>query len=113
MLFATMVFIGVCVVDKQIRNVISDETRMVGMVGRHVRYMDEIFQIADVVFGEDLIVLQAIEDEDVQSDNFGRPHRLVPRTTKLRFRDTEGEPSHIWDEIVFSGRSGLEPKNLN
>lgn len=80
---------------------IDDEQAMRRLIGRRVRYLDEDYEVTDLVLDEDLIILSADEGTDVQEDSYGRAHRLVPRQQSLRFRDAEGKPTHIWEDVSF------------
>ncbi|MDQ7011666.1 MAG: hypothetical protein Q9M29_07590 [Mariprofundaceae bacterium] len=80
---------------------IDDEQAMRGLIGRRVRYLGEAYEVTDLVLDEDLIILSAETGEDVQEDSYGRAHRLVPRQQSLRFRDAEGHPTHIWEDVSF------------
>ena len=59
------------------------------------------FEVTDVLPEEGLIILSAIEGSDVQEDSYGRPTRLVPKRQNLHFRDAEGHPTSIWEELAF------------
>ena len=87
--------------SKVISKLVSDDNAMRGLIGLQVSYLRERYEVWDVLPEDDTIVLAANDSTDMQDDSYGRPHRLVPKTQSLRFRDSEGKPTNIWDEIVF------------
>jgi len=93
--------------DAALQALIDDEQAMRKLIGRRVRYMDEDYEVTDLVLDEDLIILSADEGTDVQEDSYGRAHRLVPRQQSLRFRDAEGKPTHIWEDVSFLDGQGI------
>lgn len=87
--------------DLVLQVLIEDREALLGLIGRRVRYLDCAYEITDLLDDEDLLVLSADEAADVQEDCYGRAHRMVPRQQNLRFRDAEGRPTHIWEELAF------------
>lgn len=86
---------------------VGDAKALRALIGRRVRYLDQAYEITDVVLDEDLIILSADEGSEVQEDSYGRAHRLVPRQQGLRFRDAEGHATHLWQDMEFlDGPSG-------
>ncbi|ATX82740.1 hypothetical protein Ga0123462_1903 [Mariprofundus ferrinatatus] len=80
---------------------IDDHKEMVGLIGRPVRYLDEQYEVTDLLHEEGLLIISADIACDVQEDSFGRARRLVPRRQNLKFRDAEGRPSAVWDDLAF------------
>ena len=80
---------------------IGDAKALRALIGRRVRYLDQAYEITDVVLDEDLIILSADEGSEVQEDSYGRAHRLVPKQQGLRFRDAEGHATHLWQDMEF------------
>jgi hypothetical protein len=87
--------------DSALQGLIEDECAMRGLIGRRVNYLHEPYEITDFVPDEDLIILSADQEESVQEDSYGRASRMVPKQQSLRFRDAEGNPTHIWEELAF------------
>lgn len=78
------------------------------LIGCRVRYLGRTYEITDIVLDEDLMILSADEDSEVQEDSYGRAHRLVPKQQGLRFRDAEGHPTNLWQDLEFlDGSPGL------
>jgi len=71
------------------------------LVGRRVRYLGREYEISDLLFEDGLMILSSHESSEMQEDVYGRAHRLVPRQQRLRIRDAEGRPSHVWADLVF------------
>ena len=84
-----------------LQTMIDDHAEMFGLIGRPVRYLDESYEVTDLLHDEGLLILSADVACDVQDDSFGRPRRLVPRRQNLKFRDAEGRPTSIWDDLSF------------
>ena len=84
-----------------LQSMIDDHKEMVGLIGRPVRYLDEDYEVTDLLHDEGLLIISADVACDVQEDSFGRARRLVPRRQNLKFRDAEGRPSAIWDDLAF------------
>jgi len=78
---------------------IHDISQMLGLIGRQVRYLDETYEIADLLPEEGVLVLIAETVDALQEDSYGRPHRLVPRQLSLRYRDATGVPTGIHLEL--------------
>ena len=85
----------------QLQALFSTPEALNALVGRKVRYLGDDFFICDLLPEEDMIVLASHCDKAVQDDSYGRAHRMVPKQHRLRFRDTDGNPTAIWDEIIF------------
>jgi hypothetical protein len=83
------------------QQLIQDAHALRSLIGRQVRYLDRLYEITDIVLDEDLMILSADEDSEVQEDSYGRAHRLVPRQQSLRFRDAEGHPTNLWQDLEF------------
>jgi hypothetical protein len=89
------------------QRLIQDAHALRSLIGRQVRYLGQLYEITDIVLDEDLMILSADEDSEVQEDSYGRAHRLVPRQQSLRFRDAEGHPTNLWQDLEFiDGASG-------
>jgi len=88
-------------VEAALQRLIEDHDALARLIGRRVRYLDEEYEVADLLPEEGLLILSADDGSDVQEDSYGRPHRLVPKRRHLKFRDAEGCPSSIWDELAF------------
>jgi len=84
-----------------LQNLIEDHDALARLIGQRVRYLGEEYEVTDLLPEEGLMILSADEGSDVQEDSYGRPHRLVPRRQNLKFRDAEGCPSSIWEELAF------------
>ncbi|MCF7822217.1 MAG: hypothetical protein K9M17_07250 [Mariprofundaceae bacterium] len=87
--------------DSPLQDLIEDESAMRLLIGRRVNYIEQAYVITDYVPDEDLIILSADGEEDHQEDSYGRTTRLVPKQQELRFRDAEGHPTNIWEELSF------------
>lgn len=87
--------------DSALQGLIEDACAMRKLIGRRVRYLDLAYEITDLVPDEDLLILSADEEEELQEDSYGRASRTVPKQQSLRFRDAEGHPTHIWQELSF------------
>ncbi len=84
-----------------LQQLIEDHDALAGLIGKRVRYLDEEYEVTDLLPEEGLMILSADSGSDVQEDSYGRPHRLVPKRQNLKFRDAEGSPSSIWEELAF------------
>jgi len=87
--------------EQRLQVLIDDHAEMLRLIGRPVRYLDETYEVTDLLLEEGLLILSAELACDVQEDSFGRARRLVPKRQNLKFRDAEGHPSSIWDDISF------------
>jgi len=87
--------------DAGLQSLIEDHDALSRLIGKRVRYLNEEYEVTDLLPDEGLMILSADDGSDVQEDSYGRPHRLVPRRQNLKFRDAEGCPSNIWDELAF------------
>jgi len=84
-----------------LQKLIQDVQALRGLIGRQVRYLGQLYEITDIVLDEDLMILSALDGSEVQEDSYGRAHRMVPRQQNLRFRDAEGHPTHLWQDLEF------------
>lgn len=84
-----------------LQKLIGNAQALRALIGRQVRYLGQLYEITDIVLDEDLMILSADEDSEVQEDSYGRAHRLVPRQQNLRFRDAEGHPTNLWQDLEF------------
>jgi len=80
---------------------IDDNDALARLIGRRVRYVGEEYEVTDLLPAEGMLILSSDHGCDVQDDSYGRPNRLVPKRQNLRFRDAEGHPSSIWDDLAF------------
>ncbi len=88
-------------VEAALQQLVEDHHALSGLIGKRVRYLGEEYEVADLLPDEGLMVLCSDDGTDVQEDSYGRPHRLVPKRQNLKFRDAEGAPSSIWNELAF------------
>ena len=86
---------------QQLQALFSNLDDLRALVGRKVRYLDEDYCICDLLVEEDMLILSSHLNDTVQDDCYGRAHRIVPKQQRLRFRDADGNPTAIWDEIIF------------
>lgn len=86
---------------RRLQKLVSDPAALRGLVGRRVRYMQREYEIADMLPEEGLMILSSEETSDLQEDSYGRPHRLVPGRQSVHFRDAEGQPTHVWEDLSF------------
>jgi len=86
---------------QQLQALFSQPDDLYALVGRKVRYLDALYYICDLLPDEDMLVLSSRCEDTVQEDSYGRATRMVPRQHRLRFRDAEGKPTAVWDDIVF------------
>jgi len=87
--------------DQALQKMIDDDEAMCLLIGRRVRYGNVEYVVCDLLPEEGLLILSTDDCEDVQEDIYGRPHRLVPKRQNLRFRDAEGHPTGIWQDMAF------------
>jgi hypothetical protein len=87
--------------DSALQVLIEDECAMRRLIGRRVNYLEQPYEITDFVPDEDLLILSADNEEGMQEDSYGRAHRMVPKQQSLRFRDAEGNPTHVWEDLTF------------
>jgi len=87
--------------DPALQGLVGDREAMGALVGRRVRYLGEQYEITDIVFDEDMMILSADSGSEMQEDSYGRAHRRVPRMQNLRFRDTHGQPTQAWEDVSF------------
>ncbi|MBF0282491.1 MAG: hypothetical protein HQM07_08015 [Zetaproteobacteria bacterium] len=91
--------------SSQLTQTINSDTALHQLIGQHVEYLHKHYEIVDLLLEENQIILSAESEEDLQEDCYGRAHRMVPCRLSLRFRDEHGQPTHIWDELLFIDRS--------
>jgi len=92
---------GLDMTDQALQSMIDDVEAMCLLIGRRVRYFDVEYEVTDLLHEEGLMILSACDCNDVQEDIYGRPHRLVPKRQNLRFRDSDGQPTGIWQDMAF------------
>lgn len=86
---------------QQLQALFSNLDDLRALVGRKVRYLNNDYEITDILADEDMLILSSRSDEDVQEDCYGRATRMVPKQLRLRFRDVEGKPTTIWEDFIF------------
>ncbi len=86
---------------EQLQALFSSLEALRGLVGRQIRYLNEEYEITDLLADEDMLILSSRSDDAVQDDCFGRATRMVPKQQRLRFRDVEGNPTAIWQDFTF------------
>jgi len=87
--------------DPALQGLVQDREAMCALVGRRVHYLGAAYEITDVVFSEDMMILSADTDTEMQEDSYGRAHRRVPKVQNLRFRDATGLPTQVWEDVSF------------
>ena len=87
--------------EAALQRLIEDHDALARLIGQRVRYLGEAYEVTDLLPEEGLLILSSDHGSDVQEDSYGRPNRLVPKRQNLRFRDAEGCPSSIWEELAF------------
>ncbi len=87
--------------ESAMQALIDDYDALARLIGQRVRYLNEEYEVTDLLPEEGLLIISSDDGSDVQEDSYGRPHRLVPKRQNLKFRDAEGNPSSIWDELAF------------
>ncbi|MDX8389728.1 MAG: hypothetical protein R8M38_04465 [Mariprofundaceae bacterium] len=87
--------------DSQLKEMANSDEMMRQLIGRTIGYLDQHYEVIDILFDEDMMILATDDHSDLQDDCYGRAHRRVPKRCELRFRNAEGEPTHIWDEITL------------
>ncbi len=88
-------------VESAMQAMIEDNDALARLIGQRVRYLNEEYEVTDLLPEEGLLILSSDDGCDVQEDSYGRAHRLVPKRQNLKFRDAEGNPSTVWDELAF------------
>ena len=88
-------------VESAMQAMIEDYDGLARLIGQRVRYMGEEHEVTDLLPEEGLLIISSDRGCDVQEDSYGRAHRLVPKRQNLKFRDAEGNPSTVWDELTF------------
>ncbi|MDX8388043.1 MAG: hypothetical protein R8M46_05865 [Ghiorsea sp.] len=86
---------------QQLQALFSNIDDLRALVGRKVRYLSEDYVITDILADEDILILSSRSVDDVQEDCYGRATRMVPKQQTLKFRDTEGKPTAIWEDFAF------------
>ena len=87
--------------DPALQGLVENGEAMGALVGRRVRYLGEQYEITDIVFVEDMMILSADSGTEMQEDSYGRAHRRVPKVQNLRFRDAQGQPTQVWEDVSF------------
>jgi len=87
--------------DATLQTLVDDAEALRKLIGRRVRFHDMECEVTDLLFEEGLMIMSACHEVEMQEDSYGRPNRLVPQHHNFRFRDAEGHPSPIWEEIAF------------
>jgi len=87
--------------DPALQSVVQNRDAMSALVGRQVRYLGETYEITDIVFDEDMMILSAVFGTEMQEDSYGRAHRRVPKVQNLRFRDASDHPTQAWEDVSF------------
>ncbi len=85
----------------QLKALFSSPEALHALVGRKVRYLNEDYFICDILIAEDMLILSSHCDKEVQDDSFGRATRMVPKQHNLKFRDLDGNPTALWDDLIF------------
>jgi hypothetical protein len=87
--------------DPALQALIEDMGAMRKLIGRKVRYLGEAYEITDILFDEDMMILSADTGTEMQEDSYGRAHRRVPKIQNLRFRDSNRQTTNIWEDVSF------------
>lgn len=87
--------------QQQLQSLFSNIDQLRSLIGREVTYLDQDYEITDILAEEDMLILSSHEQESVQEDSYGRATRMVPMQQRLRFRDAKGNPTTIWEDFVF------------
>jgi len=87
--------------ESELQGLVGDAQALNQLIGRRVNYSGESFEIIDILLEQDLLILSSDHGVDVQEDSYGRANRLVPRQQNIRFRDADGHPTHIWQDMAF------------
>lgn len=87
--------------DDSVKQMIEDTETLTHLIGRRVRYQQQEYEVTDLLPEEGLLIISADHGSDVQEDSYGRASRLVPKRHNLKFRDADGAPTAIWDELAF------------
>jgi len=80
---------------------IDNKDAMRKLIGREVQYLGETYEITDVLFDEDMMILSADTGTEMQEDSYGRAHRRVPKIQNLRFRDSNYQATNVWEDVSF------------
>ncbi len=81
--------------------IVNDAEALRALIGRRVEYLGQECEISDLLVDEGIMILSSRDRDDMQEDVYGRAHRLVPRQHNLRFRDADGHPTHVWEDLTF------------
>ena len=92
-----------------VSDMLDDAESLRALIGRRVQYLGEEYEISDVLVEDGLLILSSSSRSEMQDDVYGRAHRLVPGHQLLRFRDPDGQPSHVWADLVFLDGNGDAP----
>lgn len=92
---------------ERLQALINDKEALQALVGRPVRYAEQACHICDIIFEDNLLIISTQCCEDMQDDSYGRPRRKAPGYHSLHFRGEDGNPSHIWEELIFLDGNGL------
>jgi len=87
--------------DSALQAMSDNHDGLTTLIGRRVRYLNDLYEVTDLLPEEGLIILSSDGSSDLQEDSYGRPSRLVPKRQNLRFRDAEGHPTSIWSDLAF------------
>ncbi|MDQ6964128.1 MAG: hypothetical protein Q9M13_04315 [Mariprofundales bacterium] len=69
------------------------------LCGHQVRYHNIRYTIADILWEDGLMILHAINHNEVQNDSFGRPNRVVPSELHIQLRNSDGTLANTWQEL--------------
>ncbi len=69
-----------------------------GLTGQRFNYLGEVWQLVEVLGAEDALVISALQGGEVQSSQYGQPHRRAPRTLTLPL--SGDDPAGYSDEII-------------
>jgi len=87
--------------EVRLQALVEDAQALRGLIGRRVNYLGKGYEVIDLLDEDDLLILSADDGADVQEDSYGRAHRLVPKQQNLRFRDADGQATHVWQDLAF------------
>ncbi|MDQ7004149.1 MAG: hypothetical protein Q9N67_04200 [Ghiorsea sp.] len=86
---------------QQLQALFSNPDKLRNLLSRKVRYLGEEYCISDILIEDNMLILSSHSNDAVQDDCYGRAHRMVPKQQRLRFRNNDGKPTAIWEEIIF------------
>ena len=58
--------------DPALQGLVESREAMGALVGRRVRYLGEQYEITDIVFVEDMMILSADSGTEMQEDSYGQ-----------------------------------------